>query len=218
MKIHCIGDSHACFFGGLEKIQPAFFESNFNSRQNKYPFFNSVRIGLFTAYQLDNKRSIIEPFLSNLNMHNDDKILFCFGEIDIRAHLIKQSKLSQRSIDDIVYECVTRYVNAVSYYKKFNRDIIMWGPSASWTDSKPYPVGPQAPSYGTNVERNNVTKIFNQYLQKLCEQNNFGYISIFEKMLNPDGTTNPYYIMDHIHISQTAMPMAIEEFKSKNYI
>lgn len=205
-----------CFFGGLEKIQPAISEQSFNSRQNKYPFFNSARMGPFTAYNLNSKKYLIEPFLTNLNMHIDDKILFCFGEVDIRAHLIKQSKLSKITIDDVVYECVSRYINSVVYYKKFNRDIIVWGPIASWSDSKPYPPG--WPTYGTNIERNEVTKIFNQYLQKLCEQNNIGYISIFEKMLNPDGTTNPYYIMDHIHISQTAMPMAIEEFKSKNYI
>jgi hypothetical protein len=37
-------------------------------------------------------------------------------------------------------------------------------------------------------------------------------------MLNSDGTTNPHYIMDHIHLSQKAMPMTIQKFKNLNLI
>jgi hypothetical protein len=212
MKIHCIGDSHASFFGGLEKIQPRIDEDE--KTTNQYPFFNSYRIGPATAYQLHNKQTIIETLIDNLHLDDADKLMFCFGEVDIRAHLIKQSNLQKRNINDIVYECVSRYISSVSYYLKYNRRILIWGPIASWSNKKPY----SGPSYGSNLERNYVTRIFNGYLSDLCLKNNFQFVSIFEEMLNSDGTTNPHYIMDDIHLSQKAMPMTIEKFKNLNLI
>jgi len=217
MKIHCIGDSHSAVFSGEEKMQPVWPDR----ASNLIPYFESYRIGPSTAYQLHNKQSIIESVLLNPSVNENDKLMFCFGEVDIRAHLIKQSNLQNRSINDVVCECVSRYVNALLYYKKFNKEILIWGPIASWSDKKPYidfQTKEPGPSYGSNIERNNVTKIFNQYLIDLCVENNFQFVSIFEKMLNNDGTTNPYYIMDHIHLSQNAMPLIINELKNKNII
>ena len=210
MKIHCIGDSHSAVFSGEEKMQPIWPES----ASNLIPYFKTYRIGPATAYQIHTKQNIIENLIIREKVSEDDKLMFCFGEVDNRAHLIKQSRIQERSIDDITYECVSRYMNATLYYKKFNREIIIWGPHASWSDEKPY----SGPSYGSNIERNNVTKIFNEYLHKFCLKNNFKFVSIFEEMLNSDGTTNPYYFMDNIHLSQTAMPTIIEKLKKLNLI
>jgi hypothetical protein len=53
--IHCIGDSHSAVFSGKEEMQPIWPE-----RSNDItPFFKSYRIGPATAYQLANKKEII---------------------------------------------------------------------------------------------------------------------------------------------------------------
>ena len=118
--IHCIGDSHSCFFSGEDKIQPTWPEQSFDV----LPYFRSYRIGPSTAYNLNNKKeNIIEPLIQSLNLSEKDKLLFCFGEVDCRAHLIKQSQLQNRGICDIINECVFRYISSIKYYTKYTSNI-----------------------------------------------------------------------------------------------
>lgn len=212
--IHCIGDSHSAVFSGEEKMQPCWPDK----ASNLISHFKSYRIGPATAYQLHTKKSIIEPLVQSLNLSPKDFLLFCFGEVDIRAHLIKQANLQNRDINDIIDECVSRYVDAVKYYTRYTNNIIFWGPIASWNLDKPY----SGPSYGTNEERNIVTKLFNENLKVKSENNNFSFITIFYEMLNSDMTTNSYYLDDwegsHMHLSQRSMPTILQKFKEGGFI
>ena len=84
-------------------------------------------------------------------------------------------------------ECVDRYISTIKKVKpirKIRKGV--FAPIASWSDDKPY----DGPSFGSNLERNSLTKMFNQYLEKKCLENNIKFISIFEEMLNMDGSTN----------------------------
>ena len=105
--IHCIGDSHSAVFSGEEKMQPEWPII----ASNKLPYFKSYRVGPATAYQLENKKQIIDDILSK-NYNDGDSLLFCFGEVDIRAHLLKQMDTQKRCLDDIVKECVEEYRQA----------------------------------------------------------------------------------------------------------
>lgn len=213
--IHCIGDSHSAVFSGEETMQPCWPYP----AANKLPYFKTYRIGPATAYNLHTKQYIIQPLVETLNLDNDDKLLFCFGEVDNRAHLIKQSRLQNKNIDEIVEECVYRYLNSIKYYKKYTDNILFWGPIASWSDEKPYTTGP---TYGTNVERNLVTEKFNILLKQKSEENGFGFISVFHEMLNSDMTTKSYCLDDwegcHIHLHQRFLPVILEEFKKNKLI
>lgn len=213
--IHCIGDSHSAVFSGEEAMQPCWPEP----AANKLPHFKSYRIGPATAYQLANKQPIIDSLIQSLDLCGEDKLMFCFGEVDIRAHLIKQSKLQDRPVIDLVLECVDRYIDAVKYYKKYGIGIVVWGPIASWCEQKQYTGGP---SFGTNQERNLITCAFNVALQIACTKENFEFVTIFYDMLNDDITTNPDFLDDwegsHMHLSQRAMPTILKTFESKGLI
>ena len=213
--IHCIGDSHSAVFSGEEKMQPTWPEP----ASNLLPYFKSYRIGPATAYQIANKQPIIEFLINSVNLGPDDKLMFCFGEVDIRAHLIKQSKLQNRPVVDLVVECVGRYIEAITYYKKFGVPIMIWGPIASWSDKKEYTGGP---SFGTNRERNWVTFAFNTALQMECSREGFDFISIFYSMVNDDMTTKSELLDDwegsHMHLSQRAMPLILDTFRKRNFI
>jgi len=213
--IHCIGDSHSAVFSGEEAMQPCWPEP----AANTLPYFKSYRIGPATAYQLANKQPIIDSLIRSLDADGEDKLMFCFGEVDIRAHLIKQSKLQNRPVIDLVIECVERYIDAVKYYKKYGIDIIIWGPIASWCDQKEYTGGP---SFGTNQERNWVTCAFNTALQIACTKENFQFVTIFYDMITPDMTTNPDFLDDwegsHMHLSQRSMPTILKAFETRGLI
>ena len=213
--IHCIGDSHAAVFSGREEMVPAWPERSIDNLD----FFRSYRIGPATAYQLENKIPIIDSILHSCVSKKDDYILFCFGEVDIRAHLIKQAELQKISTEEVVEKCVDRYFRVILYYKEQGYSTLAWGPIASWHQSKPYTGGP---SFGTCRERNEVTKLFNRRLQLRCDQYSVPLITIFDKMVDNTGETLPAYLDNwegsHIHLSQTSMPLIIQSFKEINVI
>jgi hypothetical protein len=184
---------------------------------NKLPFFNSYRIGPATAYQLETKKYIIDDIIKK-HYKDDDSVLFCFGEVDVRAHLIKQMNLQNRPIDDIVKECVDRYFDVILHYKNSGINCIVWGVIGSWHESKYY----TGPSFGTCVERNKVSEKFNNYIEELCKLHNVGFVSIFYDMINENYETNPYYLDNwpgsHMHLSQTCMPIIIKKFDEHGFI
>lgn len=214
--IHCIGDSHSAVFSGEENMQPIWPMP----AANKLPYFKSYRIGPATAYQLENKIDLISSLLNSIDLKDDDKIMFCFGEVDIRAHLVKRSLELQIPISDLVVECIDRYLNTISWFiKNYKQQILIWGPIASWCEPKIYTGGP---SYGSIIERNFATKLFNTILLTRADEIGYKYISIFNEMLNDDSTTNVDFLDDwdgsHMHLSQRAMPVIIDKFKKASLI
>jgi hypothetical protein len=145
--------------------------------------------------------------------------MFCFGEVDIRAHLIKQSILQNKPVNDLVVECVKRYIDSITYYTKYGVQIIIWGPIASWSDVKKYTGGP---SFGTNIERNWVTFAFNVALQLACLDKGFEFVTIFYDMVNDDMSTIPDFLDDwegsHMHLSQRAMPTILKSFEKRGLL
>lgn len=186
---------------------------------DKTPFFKSYRIGPATAYQLETKIPIIDDIIRYNVTLKTDYVLFCFGEVDIRAHLIKQMELQNKSCAEIVKECVDRYFSVLLRYKQIGVNVIAWGPIASWHESKQYTGGP---SFGTCLERNTVTEEFNRYLEELCDKHNIGFVTIFYKMIDKNKITIPEYLDNwegsHMHLSQTAMPIILEAFNDKKFI
>lgn len=212
--IHCIGDSHSAVFSGEEKMQPIYPQPSNDVTE----YFKSYRIGAATAYHLSNKTTIINDIIKK-KVNPNDSVLFCFGEVDIRAHLKKQMDIQKRGVKEIVKECVDRYMDVIKEYKNKGLNVMVWGPIASWHDSKPYTGGP---SFGSNLERNNITKEFNEYCETLCEEYDIPFITIFNKMVNDDNITIPYFLDDwegsHIHLSQRSMPIILESFKERNLL
>jgi len=208
--IHCIGDSHASFFSGQNGMQPRWPEK----ASNVIPFLNSYRLGAVLAYNLcqEGSSSHGREKLFNLlrEIPKGSYVLMSFGEIDCRAHLIKQAQKQNRLITEVVPECVKRYFDVLLEIKKdFN--VIAWAviPSTSLENI----IDPRYPHVGSNHERNDVTKIFNDNLKMLAQKNAIPFISIFHQLIYPDGSTNNKFFIDKIHLSQRAMPLFIKQLE-----
>ena len=210
----CLGDSHSSVFSQEEKIISQWPIKDFKFLSK----FKPIRIGPATAYNLENKLPLLNKALNRTFYFQNSFVLFCFGEVDIRAHLIKQSKLQNKNVDLLIKECVNRYIctiKKVKPYRKIKKAV--FAPIASWSDAKPY----NGPSYGSNIDRNIVTRKFNKYLEEQCIKNNLIFISIFEEMLNKDGTTNPDFLDDFgagIHLNQKSMPIILKKLKQNKII
>tara|TARA_B100001057_G_C22853779_1_gene951977 strand:+ start:1452 stop:2099 length:648 start_codon:yes stop_codon:yes gene_type:complete len=210
--IICIGDSHSSIFSKKNEIIEVWPKKSFKF----YSKIKPIRIGAATAYNLKNKIQLINSILDKVFYFKNSYVMFCFGEVDIRAHIIKQASLQNRDVEHLVKECVERYIESLDGIKlRKNINKVVWGPIASWSIEKPY----DGPSYGTNLERNYLTRVFNGYLKEKCLEKNIIFVSIFEKMLNSDGTTNSYFLDDlgaGIHLNINSIPLIRTELKKNN--
>jgi lysophospholipase L1-like esterase len=210
--IYCIGDSHVSFFSGIDWIQPLWPEKS----DDVYPFFKSIRLGAVLAYNLCKTgtrwrgRERLFEFLKIKNPA-DGKIMLSFGEIDCRAHLVKQATLQHRSIDSVVRECVERYFSVVREVKDKGYDVLIWNAIPSTRHDKIPDI--EAPVYGTCLERNYATRVFNEYVQELCSVAGIRFLSVFDELVNEEGLTRTEYYLDAVHLSQKAMSIALEKIK-----
>jgi hypothetical protein len=209
--IHCIGDSHVCFFSWKDGIHPQWPDYI----GENMPFL-TYRLGACLAYSLctfnstTKGREMLLLLLSFLPKQSN--ILLCFGEIDCRSHLCKQADIQKRSYEDIVKECVNKYFGVILEIKTMGFSVGAWGAIPS-TDFSDYEADHPFPSYGTVQQRNTVTRLFNNYLGKLCSKNDIIFVSIFEDLINPDLNPKMEYFIDQNHLSQNAFSMAISKIK-----
>ena len=209
--IYCVGDSHASFFSGANIIQPTWPEKSIEY----YPFFRSARIGPVLAYNLcveGTKTLGREKLFCFLKKRiPNDRILLSFGEIDCRAHLVKQSEMQKRSIDLVVNECVDRYFSVIKEIQSLNFELLVWNAIPSTTSSTIPDI--KDPVFGTCLERNHAARLFNNYLSQLCMKSDIKFLSIFDKLVNSDGLTKMELYMDDVHLSQKAMPLILNALK-----
>lgn len=197
--IHCIGDSHVYVFSGTDVI----------GGNDSLPFFKTYRLGPHTAYNVIKRREIIEQIIRN-EVKRDDIIMFCFGEIDCRTHLLKQAHLQKKSIVSVVNECLDRYFEIFRVAQQYGVPLMAWNvPASSCEEIKQG----EYSTYGICQERNHVSQVFNQLLKKRCDESGVIFISIFDKLIDKDGLTNMSYYMDPIHLSQKAMPLILDELR-----
>jgi hypothetical protein len=212
--IHCIGDSHSLFFHGEDNV---YFSLESSQRNDSLlPYFKVYPIGPALAYNLYKEaesskwRDIIFSLLGN-RIPNSSYVLLCFGEIDCRCHLLKQAFLQNKPIEEIVKICVDRYFDFVLEVKEKGFNVMIWGAVASALDTVVEDKG--FPRFGTNKERNKTASIFNKELFSLCLKKDIPFISIFNNLVDEEGVTIEDYYMDQIHLSQRAMPLALEKIR-----
>lgn len=109
--IHCIGDSHVCFFSGQERQG-----GGIPGQDDHLPWFRSYWVGPALAYNLcetgtttQSREQLFEILRSDVP--RGGCVLLCFGEIDCRSQLIRRSEESGRALTVVVGECVQRYAS-----------------------------------------------------------------------------------------------------------
>ena len=199
--IHCIGDSHVSVFSGQDAV----------GKEDILPHFKTYRIGPHTAFNIIERKGFVESIIRK-NVEPEDLVMFCFGEIDCRIHLVRQSHVQRRPLEDVVSECVQRYFEIFEFAKAYNVRLLAWNvppPSLDNVDCGEFI------SYGTFEQRSAATVLFNAILQKLCERNDVAFISVYEELLDVDGLPNRFFFLDNIHLSQNVMPFILDGLKNK---
>lgn len=209
--IHCIGDSHSCFFYGQDKIAPPLEKND-----SLIPCFKVYSIGACLAYNLCTSgtttggREKVLDLLEN-KIPLGSRILLCFGEIDCRFHILKQAEKQKKDVKAVVEDCVKRYFDFIQEIKIKGYQVLVWGVIPTASDSMQ--MDHDYPRLGTCAERNSLTRYFNEKLRILLNEESIKFISYFEQLLDGNNITKEQYFMDQIHLSQRIMPAVIEEIR-----
>lgn len=168
MTIHTIGDSHSTF-GWNNNI-----EKNW--------------IGPVLCYSFG-KEKLSRCDIRNFNIKHGDSLIFCFGEIDCRAHIkkhITETITFQEIIDSIV----------ISYFEAIELNIIVSGlklknicvynipPTCSWIETLDLPVYPWI---GTKEDRKSYALYFNKKLKEKCLEKGYIFFDIYDKCCDENG-------------------------------
>jgi hypothetical protein len=182
--------------------------------KNTIPLFKAYRLGAVVAYNLcktGTKTQGREKLFSILaGIPKKSIVLLCFGEIDCRVHMIRQAEIQNLNVSEIAKECAWRYFSVI---KEVHGDfeVVVWNVIPSSRQDKINST--EFPSCGTSNERNKATFSFNTALNELLQTEQIKFLSVFDKLLDEKGNTNPFYYGDDIHLSQRAMPLVISKIK-----
>jgi len=205
--IHVFGDSHVNFFTGTDFIFP---NPPPRHKDNLSEPFSVHWIGPALAFKLDKRVAELSKSAKELFAPGDEGLLV-FGEIDCRCHILK-NKLPLEHIDKATESCVyqyTKYAHLLRAETGFKWSFYGPNPSISGMSVN----GNWFDTIGTPTERNMATRSFNRHLKAYAVTHDFGFVSIFERLVDKDLNTNTNYYLDGIHISQKAWPLFKTEWE-----
>lgn len=213
-----IGDSHTYFFSGHEFIRPrkiAYHHGVINSSENLLPAFSPIHIGPVLAYNANKYgtktqgREKMDYLIKKQVIEQGARVMFSYGTIDIRSHVVRQAREHGISIEGMVDKVLTNYLSFLVAMREEGFRVACWGPTPSCPDAeKP---SDEFPVCGDEITRNNATLYFNERLKSLCQQNNLSFVSIAEKLIDERGRIRRDYFVDEIHLSQKAWSLVAQE-------
>jgi hypothetical protein len=207
--IHIVGDSHTQIFNDL-------------------PSFTIYWLPTITASHVSHRLTEIYSVVEHIP--KDELVMFSMGEIDCRVFLetkveYYKSLTDSKNTIEIIESVVNRYFNVIKNNFSETHRIGFWGPVASYThkvsSSKELGYHPDMsffmPGTYSCSERNELTKIFNDRLKVLCDENGFVFMTMFYDMIDENMNTKEN-MTDGIHLPGSLQPFIIEKFKEKGLL
>jgi hypothetical protein len=216
--IYAFGNSHSHFFtdshpgelrwGRKRTENFASYSGNFHN-----PAYRHVLAHKFGERFLP---FFIEP-ISSLSLTAENNIMFVVGEIDCRWHFPKKVETQNRSIDDVLIECIDKYFfPSFLQLKSTGHNVVGWGGHPSTT--KGHNDDPDNPIYGDCLLRNEISLRWNDLLKERCDANDIKFVSIIRDLIDENGLSKMEYFYDDYHLNPLVMPFVIEKCKTEGLI
>lgn len=209
--IYCIGDSHVSFFAGADTIQPTWPER----ATEGLPWFRVFHIGSALAFNLSKPNTTTrgrEQLFSVLEqaVPAGARVLLCFGEIDCRAHILKQAAKQGLPVETIVATCLDSYFQAVREVQARGFEVIVYNavPSRLNTPRR----AKRDDDYiavGSWQERNQAVRLFNTGAKQRCELCSAKFLENYPGLVDGNDKTETWFFFDAIHLSQRALPLTL---------
>lgn len=216
-----LGDSHCSFFSGNEEttfIKIINRYDGVNSCADRLSQYSTLHLGPALAYNLTKTntktkaREKIEFLIRKKYLPSQSKILCCFGEIDLRVHILKLAEDRNQNIQELIDNTLDNYIDFLLFMSRNQYQVYCWGAIATQKNDAPDNV--EFPKYGDEIDRNKATKYFNDKLELMCKKNGIGFISIFDELVDKSySTKSEFYLSDNCHLGQKAMKLATPKLK-----
>jgi lysophospholipase L1-like esterase len=200
-RLVAIGDSHCRFWSGHDSVHAP----------DRLPGIVTCHVGPGLAWNLIEPaaqtragRSVLRALRDLAAQDYAGWVLLCFGEIDLRAHVLKHA--ADGDLRARVERLVERYLAFVANARHIHPRIALWGPGAS--QPADMPDNPDFPAIGSEAERNAATVLFTALLEERGDRAGVPVLSLLPLLLDEQGRTRRELLFDGYHIGQALMPAA----------
>jgi hypothetical protein len=206
-RLHIVGDSHVSVFSGQDVLLPLWPLVT----PSLLPTLQPIHLGPVTAHNWKNESSssggwkYFSEFAAGLE-NKDSPILFSAGEIDCRAHLLKHPHAESRQVAAGVEATIERYLEFLLRVRGDGFRISVLSPPATSFLSKQ---NPAYPFYGTEKDRNAVTRLFTAALEESCAKHGIPFLDQFSFTVESDNLTRRSLYWDGVHLGTTALPRLV---------
>jgi hypothetical protein len=188
MVIHVIGDSHT--------------KTNFGAD----PRFVVHYLGPMSMHHVAQKREIC---LKDFDVENGDTIIWCFGEIYVRCHLIRQRDEQRANISGIADALAMGYIHAILDikfgYENLKIIVLAIIPPSDQSDNIEFP------RIGELYERVWAQGLLNQSLNNYCILHDFIYIDPYGEFINSAGSLKPEMSDYQVHVGEKYAHLIVEK-------
>lgn len=200
-RLVAIGDSHCRFWSGNASM----------TAPDRIPGVVTCHVGPGLAWNLIERTARTRSGQSVRRVLRDlaaqsygGWVLLCFGEIDLRVHVLKH--VAENGRRPSVERLVDRYIAFVVEARRICPRIALWGPGASQPTG--IPDNPDFPAIGSEKERNAATLMLTRLLEERARRIDVPVLSLLPLLLDEHGCTRRELLYDGCHISQSLMPQA----------
>jgi len=186
-----------------------------------YTFIDNPEVKTYNRNGLTMKRvgyaedETIPNMLKELLIHEEDYIIFCLGEIDIR-YFVKQylEHHSSANLNKLLMGWVERYLDTISKYGIYWPKIIIMSvvPPTKEASYVKYNLSPKKlpfsnkknaviPWAGTDAERALYTKTINDMLNMKVKGYGWKYLDIYSMIVDNDGMLLDEYSDETVHVA-----------------
>jgi hypothetical protein len=138
--------------------------------------------------------------VKDYGVEENDTVVFVFGEIDVRCHLLKQRDLQQIPTELLIKLMVKKYISTLLLNKlQFNCLHVVIFCVLPPTDAA---FNPEYPIYGSLQDRIEVTKLLNQELIQSAYENNIYTINVYDAYANHFGAFDANKSDGNVHIGR----------------
>ena len=211
-KYFFIGDSHTRFAAGLDEQHANHFLAMDISRIKDYSWqIEAAHIGPSIAFSLNRYKTRSRTMEKVDHIFNEKIIpagamaVFSFGEIDLRAHVYRLVD-AEVGVEEMVGRVAANYRDFLIDMKQRGHALGVWAAIAQCPDDR---IIRRYPVFGTELERNQATRLFNARMKEICRDLGVSFFSVFDDLVDQDGKTRFEYYRnaDPIHITQKARPL-----------
>ncbi|MGC3960873.1 MAG: hypothetical protein QM813_23950 [Verrucomicrobiota bacterium] len=206
--MYCLGDSHVSFFAGEDAVQPGWPQP----AADRLPWFRVFHLGPTLAFSLSKPNTTTqgrERLFEALTkaVPAGARVLLCFGEIDCRAHILKQAAKQGRPVADIVAACLDSYFQTVQEVQARGYEVIVYNavPTRLSTPRKTKREDDYI-AVGSWQERNAAVRLFNAGAKQRCQECGVKFLENYLGLVNAQDKTESWFFFDAIHLSQRALP------------